>query len=312
MAAEPVLAHRTANRWRVWGYWLLPGEGFSYLLHLRPREWPIVAAHTALGFLLASGLDLAGGGGWGSLLLALACWVFFLNGGTLALNSVFDRDRGDIGYLDAPPPPPPYLLAFASGLLAGGQLLALLLPPLFALAYALCLGLSVLYSVPPFRWKAVGGLDLLINAVGFGALTPLAGWAATGRPLAAHAVWLFVAFGFLFAGFYPLTQLYQLEEDQERGDRTFAMLVGGARPSLGVALASVGAAFGAFGAALARAPLPRLPVLLLLALAAWLAVLLPWAVRAEETSPEGHKRGMYAALYCWALTDLVVLVAFVL
>jgi hypothetical protein len=37
------------------GYRALPGDTFSYLLHLRPREWPIMAAHTALGFVLAVG-----------------------------------------------------------------------------------------------------------------------------------------------------------------------------------------------------------------------------------------------------------------
>ena len=47
---------RTVNLWRRAGYRLLPGDSFSYLLHLRPAEWPIMAAHTALGFILAVGL----------------------------------------------------------------------------------------------------------------------------------------------------------------------------------------------------------------------------------------------------------------
>ena len=41
---------RTRNAWRRAGYRLLPGEQFSYLLHLRPAEWPIMAAHTLLAF----------------------------------------------------------------------------------------------------------------------------------------------------------------------------------------------------------------------------------------------------------------------
>src|SRR2546430_2867318 len=48
-----------------------------------------------------------------SALAALAIWVICLNGGTLAINSVFDKDEGDIGYLVAPPPIPTYLLAFS-------------------------------------------------------------------------------------------------------------------------------------------------------------------------------------------------------
>ena len=48
-------ASHTLNAWRRLGYRLLPGEGFSYVLHMRPAEWPIMAAHTALGFILAVG-----------------------------------------------------------------------------------------------------------------------------------------------------------------------------------------------------------------------------------------------------------------
>jgi len=38
------------------GYALLPGDAFSYILHLRPREWPIMIAHTSIGFIVAVGL----------------------------------------------------------------------------------------------------------------------------------------------------------------------------------------------------------------------------------------------------------------
>ena len=73
---------------------------------------------------------------------------------------------------------------FSLGLMAAGQLVAVrAAAPATRLAYALCFVLSVLYSVPPFRLKAVAGADWLINMWGFGTLTPYAGWAATGLPL---------------------------------------------------------------------------------------------------------------------------------
>ena len=58
MSAPPAEAPRahTLNRWRRIGYRLLPGDGFSYVLHLRPAEWPIMAAHTLLGSVLALGI----------------------------------------------------------------------------------------------------------------------------------------------------------------------------------------------------------------------------------------------------------------
>ena len=128
------------------GYRLL-GHRFDYLLHLRPAEWPIMAAHTTVGYLLAVGwAGLWRGERLGALVLGLLLWVILLNGGTLAINSAFDKDEGDIGYLVAPPPAPRGLGWFALGLMLLGQGLALLLPPLFFWAYAACFVMSLLYS----------------------------------------------------------------------------------------------------------------------------------------------------------------------
>jgi len=139
---------RALNPWRRVGYRLLPGDGFSYVLHLRPAEWPIMSAHTALGYALAVGLGtLLTGPHLATLVEALLIWVVCLNGGTLAINSVFDRDEGDIGYLRAPPAPPAHLLGFSFGLMAVGQLLALTLPTGYAVAYAICFALSLAYQL---------------------------------------------------------------------------------------------------------------------------------------------------------------------
>src|SRR2546422_3171938 len=48
--SEVVSDARTRNAWRRWGYRVLPGELFSYVLHMRPAEWPIMAGHTLLGY----------------------------------------------------------------------------------------------------------------------------------------------------------------------------------------------------------------------------------------------------------------------
>jgi 4-hydroxybenzoate polyprenyltransferase len=301
---------RTANPWRRWGYQLLGGERFSYVLHLRPAEWPIMASHTLLGYGLAVGLaGVARGAQLGTALGALAVWVICLNGGTLALNSVFDKDEGDIGYLVAPPPPPRHLLAFSVALLVLGQVAALRLPPAFAVAYAICFALSVLYSVPPFRFKAVAGVDWLINMWGFGTLTPFAGWAATGRALDGTAALVLLAFCPLFAGLYPLTQLYQLEEDRRRGDRTLALILG-MRASLVVAIASTLAAFVLFGWAAARRGVGAWALALVVPLVAWLVVLVRWYAGRTRYTAVDHQRGMYRALAAWAATDVAVLLVF--
>src|SRR5438309_10174305 len=278
---------------------------------MRPAEWPIMAGHTMLGYVLAVGIK---GAGSGERLLpalgALLIWVILLNGGTLAINSVFDRDEGDIGYLNAPPPLPRHLLAFSGALLAGGQLLAFALPPAFRVAYAICFVLSILYSVPPFRFKAVAGVDWVINMWGFGTLTPFATWAATGRLLDTGHGLVLLAFCPLFAALYPLTQLYQFEEDRRRGDRTLALIVG-MRKSLVIAIVCALLAFALFAAAVVVLGIGMgWGVLLAVPFAAWLLVLGPWYARHESWSPAEHQRGMYRALTAWALTDLAVLAVF--
>jgi len=301
---------RTVNAWRRWGYRALPGDLFSYVLHMRPAEWPIMAAHAGLGYVLAVGLGgVARGTALPQALWALLIWVVLLNGGTLAINSVFDRDEGDIGYLVAPPPVPRHLLGFSVALLAGGQALALALPPAFRIDYAACFALSLLYSVPPFRFKAVAGVDWVINMWGFGTLTPLATWVATGRPLDWGHALVLLAFCPLFAGLYPLTQLYQIAEDRRRGDRTLALILG-ARRSLAVAIGCVLAAFAALAWAAELLQVRAGGPVLVVPLAAWLGVLLPWRARHAVWSPAQHQRGMYRALAAWAVTDLTVLTVF--
>ena len=301
---------RTLNAWRRWGYRLLPGDLYSYLLHMRPAEWPIMAGHTLLGYILAVGVRGAWGGEHlGRAILALVIWVVFLNGGTLAINSVFDKDEGDIGYLNAPPPLPRYLLHFSVALLVIGQLFAFALPVGFQIAYAICFILSVLYSVPPFRFKAVAGVDWVINMWGFGTITPYAAWAATGRPLDAGHGLVLLAFCPLFAGLYPLTQLYQFDEDRRRGDRTLALILG-MRASLVVARLSTLLSFALLGWALAVLGVGIKSMALLLPLTLWLAVLVPWLLHHAAWRPQQHQRGMYRALAAWAVTDVAVLYVF--
>ncbi len=172
-----------------------------------------------------------------------------------------------------------------------------------------------MYSVPPFRFKAVAGVDWVINMVGFGTLTPYAGYAATGRPLDPAHLWVLLAFCPLFAALYPLTQLYQFEEDRRRGDRTLALILG-MRPSLLIALGAVGgglralrcwgvlqrvgagAARGCCGGGAFRAGAGCLGL-----------GTGPLAPNHPQMTPDQHQRGMYKALEAWAVTDVVVILA---
>ena len=284
------------------------GRAFDYILHLRPAEWPIVAAHVTLGALLGG---TVGPVPIADAALGVVLWVACLNGGTLAINSAFDRDEGDIAYLRRPPKPPRHL--FGAGLvlmLAGLGAAALLLPGGYVIAYAACLAMSVAYSVPPLRLKSVAFADWIINMIGFGALTIYAGWAATGHAVTRPGLIVLLSFCPLFAALYPLTQLYQADEDRRRGDRTLALRLG-MRRSLDVAIAGAALAFLmlAWAGWTAGWRLDGRWALIALAAGAWAWVLLPWRRTAAGRTPAAHQRGMYLALAAWAVTDAAVLLA---
>jgi 4-hydroxybenzoate polyprenyltransferase len=148
--------------------------------------------------------------------------------------------------------------------------------------------------------------------LGFGTLTPYAGWAATGLPVDTAGLLVLIGFCPLFAALYPLTQIYQYEEDARRGDRTLARTLG-LRRSLVVAVGSASLAFALFGGAAVAAGWGaadgwRWPALGLAAVA-WALVLLPWVKRHAVMTTQEHQRGMYRALLAWAVTDLVVVLA---
>jgi 4-hydroxybenzoate polyprenyltransferase len=294
------------------GYSLL-GSWFDYLLHTRPAEWPIVAAHALVGYVLAIGLDgVLDGRRLGVALLGVGLWVVCLNGGTLALNSAYDRDEGDVAYLRSPPPVPAHLAGFGFALMVLGLLGAFLLPPGYRAAYAVCLGMSVLYSVPPIRLKSVPGADWVINMLGFGTLTPYAGWAATSLPVEPGRGVVLLAFCPLFAALYPLTQIYQFEEDSRRGDNTLARTLGVKR-SLLVSLGAALAAYALFVLAGLRAGWGPQDAWRWLGVgfsaAVWGAILFRWLAQWRGMGVAEHQRGMYQALGAWALTDVVVVLA---
>ena len=173
----------------------------SYLLHTRPRSWPIVAAHLAAGYL-CSVAATNGIISWWRLAAAAGGWAVLLNGGTLALNSAFDKDTGPIGYLDKPPPVPHRLGLFGIVLIALGLLLATFISADYLAAYAICMVMSVLYSCPPARLKSVPFADLAINCGGYGALTFYGGWTAAEVPLGLEG-------GLSVAGFFMLVSRRQ-------------------------------------------------------------------------------------------------------
>jgi 1,4-dihydroxy-2-naphthoate octaprenyltransferase len=197
------------------------------LVHLRLHFQLLLAPIFLWGFFLGGGRPTA------DLALAFLVVHVCLYGGATAFNSAYDRDEGPVGGLEHPPPVGPALLPFSLVALLGGWAASLAVGGSFAAVYGGILILALAYSHPRARWKADPWASLATIFVGQGVLGFLTGWTAAGAPLGAAlgATGLVgaIAASAIVAGFYPLTQLFQVEEDRARGDRTLAVAWGPAR-----------------------------------------------------------------------------------
>lgn len=196
-----------------------------YLVHLRLHyQLVFLSPLFAWGFVIG-GVDASLGA-----LLGFLSFHVFLYGGITAFNSCFDRDHGPVGGLKKPPPVPRWLLPFSILVQLFGLGLAMTVGAALAALYLMVVVLSVAYSHPSLRWKSRPLLSLLVVALGQGAVGFSAGWVCSAASFSSILQLdgvLGLATASLFTvGLFPLTQLYQVVEDRERGDRTFAVTFG--------------------------------------------------------------------------------------
>ena len=161
----------------------------------------------------------------GSALLGLMVAWTFLQVGTLWLNAAVDRDAGEILFGDAiDPPGVTSMCGYIALLLAVGIALAANLGA--GLVCAVCAVLAVGYSHPRLLWKGhpVGGP--LVNLVGYGLLSPLAGWMVVDVPVNSRTLmaWMLCAMGVM--GTFLAAQAFQGAEDRSRGYRTLVVTHG--------------------------------------------------------------------------------------
>ena len=184
----------------------------------RPRLMPFVLLLPIVGFGWGHwdrALTLRGEAG---LPWVLAAWLL-LQAGTMWLNAALDLDSGEIlmGRAIAVPKATA-LCAYIALLLAVGC--AFVGNVISGYACAICTILAILYSHPTTVWKGHPLLGPIVNGLGYGLLSTLAGWALVGvtpnpRTL---AVWLCGGSGVL--GCYFAVQAFQADEDRARGYRT--------------------------------------------------------------------------------------------
>ncbi|WP_320003013.1 UbiA family prenyltransferase [Shiella aurantiaca] len=155
----------------------------------------------------------------------------FLYPASNAFNSYHDKDEGSIGGLENPPPVSKELLHTANLMDMMALIMAYVLSPLFALlllAYTLA---SRAYSHPSVRLKKYPLISWVVAGVFQGFVTvwmSFEGLHATGIPMLLEPEVYLPALlsSLMLMGSYPMTQVYQHQEDRQRGDRTLSLLLG--------------------------------------------------------------------------------------
>jgi 1,4-dihydroxy-2-naphthoate octaprenyltransferase len=142
-------------------------------------------------------------------------------------NSYMDRDTGPIGGIEKPLPATKQLLVIATimDLLAIG--ISLLISWFFTIGLSIYILASRAYSARNIRIKKYPIAGYLLVIICQGCLTWILVYhgCSVGQPLV-FPVLPVIAAGLLIGGFYPLTQVYQHEQDRQDGVTTISMLLG--------------------------------------------------------------------------------------
>ena len=145
-------------------------------------------------------------------------------------NSYFDRDEGSIGGLKHPPKVSKELYTVVVLLDVLSVALSLLISVYFALLILVYLFVSKAYSYDKIRLKKYPVTSTFVVTFFQGAFTFFLVQYGSGVPLSfvlhPHNVALALVSTLFLGGSYPLTQVYQHEEDSRRGDRTLSLMLG--------------------------------------------------------------------------------------
>jgi 4-hydroxybenzoate polyprenyltransferase len=164
------------------------------------------------------------------LFLAFIIIHIFLYPASNGFNSYYDKDKGSIGGLEHPPEVDNSLLytslVFDAIAIMGGAFINLQFAGMLFI-YGL---VSKAYSHPAIRLKKYGIISLLTAAIFQGGFTYLMTLSAFQDlnilHLLANNLLPFMLSSLMIMAIYPLTQVYQHEEDLSRGDHTISLMLG--------------------------------------------------------------------------------------
>lgn len=267
---------------------------------LRPRLLPFLLLLPFFGWAWAHwdrALPLQGGP---EFLAVLGAWVL-LHCGTMWLNAALDRDEGEV-LMGRAVTPPPGIVPAGYAALAACVPLAAMGGSTAGICALLCALLAVGYSHPQLAWKGHAWFGPATNVLGYGVLSPLAGWSVVGVPTNTRTL---VCAGLFAVGIlapYLAAQAFQRAEDAARGYRTFVVVYGPAATLMGARLAMAAVLLG--GVVLAA--IGWLPRACLIALPLWFWVdrhLVAWS-----RQPDGGDGSWATTFAMRALGATVILV----
>ena len=164
-------------------------------------------------------------------ILTFVIWHLFVYPASNGYNSYFDKDEGSIALIENPPPVDKTLYFFPLLLDTIALLLAIYVGWILFFAVLIYGLFSKMYSHPSIRLKKYPIISFLIVFIFQGAFVYWSTYASISG--------IDTLFGwnlnFTLAGLicscligatYPLTQVYQHEEDSKRGDKTLSLILG--------------------------------------------------------------------------------------
>lgn len=188
----------------------------NFILHLRLHyQFFILSGGYLLGGLLADHMEFS------------QFWFQFLNvhvllyGGATAFNSWWDKDEGPIGGLQHPPEMKPWMHKISLLFMIAGLVWAFTISWAYFTVYGISLILFWLYSTPLARWKGHPLLSLVAIGISTGLNSVFLGFWAAGGIFSALIFLSGTGASLILLSLYPVSQIYQADEDSKRGDTTF-------------------------------------------------------------------------------------------
>jgi 1,4-dihydroxy-2-naphthoate octaprenyltransferase len=163
--------------------------------------------------------------------LTFIIWHLLVYPASNGYNSYFDKDEGSIALIETPPPVDKSLYYFSLFLDILALLLSLYVGWILFLSVLFYGIISKMYSHPSFRFKKYPLVSFLIVFIFQGAFVYWSTYASiSGLDTLEGWNLNFTLAGLicscLIGATYPLTQVYQHEEDSNRGDTTLSMVLG--------------------------------------------------------------------------------------